>query len=71
MQDRPVARDGQVVTVDGRKVGAVTSGNFSPVLECGIAMAFLEPEVVLGDEVTVHVRGSELAGRVVEMPFVA
>ena len=53
--------------------GAVTSGNFSPMLECGIAMAFLDtegdrPEV--GTAVEVEQRGRSLAARVVTMPFV-
>ncbi|MCC5951290.1 MAG: glycine cleavage system aminomethyltransferase GcvT [Acidimicrobiia bacterium] len=55
----------------GRQVGVVTSGNFSPVLGHGIALALLSPEVTEGDEVTVAQRGSELAGRVVPTPFVS
>ena len=31
--------------VDGKPVGTVTSGNFSPSLESGIALAFLPPDV--------------------------
>jgi aminomethyltransferase len=58
------------VLVDGATVGTVTSGNFSPVLEHGIALAFLAPEVPIGTEVTVDVRGTELRGRVVATPFV-
>jgi aminomethyltransferase len=69
-QGRRPPREGQIVAVEGRDVGAVTSGNFSPVLECGIAMAFVEPSVIIGDEVMIQARGSELVGRVVEMPFV-
>lgn len=59
------------VAIDGHRVGEVTSGNFSPVLEHGIALAFLPPATPVGTEVTVDVRGSELAGRVVATPFVA
>lgn len=70
-EGRRPPREGQEVSSGGRVVGAVTSGNFSPVLGCGIAMAFLEPGIEVGDEVTVRARGSELAGRVVEMPFVS
>jgi aminomethyltransferase len=56
---------------DGVEVGVVSSGNFSPVLEHGIALAFLSPDVPEGAEVTVDVRGSALRGRVVPLPFVA
>ena len=48
----------------------VTSGNFSPVLEHGIALAFLPPDVADGTDVVIDVRGSSLPGRVVALPFV-
>jgi aminomethyltransferase len=51
-------------------VGEVTSGNFSPVRECGIALALVTPDVAVDDEVVIDVRGTELAGRVVTTPFV-
>ena len=38
------------VLVDGEAVGEVTSGNFSPTLERGIALAFLPPDVGRGRE---------------------
>lgn len=69
-QGRRPPREGQIVAVEDRSVGEVTSGNFSPVLECGIAMALVDPAVVIGDEVKIQARGSDLLGRVVEMPFV-
>lgn len=59
------------VLVDGEAVGTVTSGNFSPVLGHGIALAFMPPSIAVGTEVTIDVRGSALPGRVVELPFVA
>jgi aminomethyltransferase len=50
-------------------VGEVTSGNFSPMLEQGIAMAFLPPDVELGAAVQIEARRDVLDGVVVEMPF--
>ncbi|MHB1444091.1 MAG: glycine cleavage system aminomethyltransferase GcvT [Acidimicrobiales bacterium] len=50
--------------------GEVTSGNFSPVLGTGIAMAFLPPEVGVGAEVEIDMRGRRAPARVVKMPFV-
>jgi aminomethyltransferase len=58
------------VLVGGLPVGTVTSGNFSPVLEHGIALAFMPPDVAEGTDVVVDVRGSSLLGRVVSLPFV-
>lgn len=64
-------RGGSPVLIDGAMVGEVTSGNYSPVLEHGIALAFLPPDVADGTVVTIEVRGSGLTGRVVPTPFVS
>jgi aminomethyltransferase len=66
---RRPAREGSVVRC-GDTTGVVTSGNYSPVLGHGIAMAFLSPEVSEHDVVEIDVRGTALAGRVVALPFV-
>jgi len=58
------------VLADGRFVGTVTSGNFSPVLGHGIALALVEPAVAIGEVVEIDVRGTALPGRVVAVPFV-
>lgn len=58
------------VFVDDRSVGVVTSGNFSPILEHGIALAFMPPDTPVGTEVIVDVRGTGLRGHVVPTPFV-
>ncbi|MGD0743300.1 MAG: glycine cleavage system aminomethyltransferase GcvT [Acidimicrobiales bacterium] len=55
--------------VAGAEVGVVTSGNFSPVLERGIALAFLPPDLADGAEVEVDVRGSAVPTSVVKPPF--
>jgi aminomethyltransferase len=69
-EGRRPPRVGCAVLRDGRPVGEVTSGNYSPVLEHGIALGFVPPETEIGDEVTVDVRGTALPGRVVDLPFV-
>jgi aminomethyltransferase len=63
-------RQGCTVLVEGKPVGEVTSGNFSPVLERGIALAFLPPGVTRRATVEVDVRGDRLAAEVVRLPFV-
>jgi aminomethyltransferase len=70
-EGRRPARAGCVVSIDGVDVGEVTSGNFSPVLGHGIALAFVPPATALGADVVVDVRGKPLAGVVVETPFVS
>ena len=67
---RPARADCSVM-LDGEAIGTVTSGNFSPVLEHGIAMALLPPTIEDGTEVSIDVRGTALPGKVVPMPFVA
>ncbi len=48
----------------------VTSGNFSPVLQCGIALGFVPPRVEIGDTVEIDVRGDRMPAEVVKTPFV-
>ena len=67
---RQPARQGDVVIVDGKPAGEVTSGNFSPILERAIALAFLPPEVAEGTAVEIEVRGRRLPAAVVALPFV-
>jgi aminomethyltransferase len=68
-EGRRPARTGCTVRADDLDVGQVTSGNYSPVLGHGIAMAFVQPNTGVGDAVTIDVRGKPLPGTVVEMPF--
>jgi aminomethyltransferase len=68
--DRQIPRAGCAVTLTGDMVGEVTSGNFSPVLERGIALAFLRPEVPDGARVVIDVRGRPVAASVTRPPFV-
>lgn len=71
-EGRRPARAGCAVYLDpdGSSVGDITSGNFSPVLGHGIALAFLPPDTAEGTAVVVDVRGKHLAGRVAATPFV-
>jgi aminomethyltransferase len=70
VEGRRPPRAGQVVRLDGRPVGEVTSGNFSPTLGHGIALAFLPPDVEEGLAVAIDVRGDDVAALVVRTPFV-
>lgn len=69
-EGRRPPRSASAVLVGDDVVGAVTSGNYSPVLEHGVAMAYVRPDLAVDSEVEIDVRGKRLAGRVVEMPFV-
>ena len=70
VEGRRPPRADQVILVDGQEAGVVTSGNFSPILGQGIALAFCPPGVAIGDQVAIDVRGETVAATVVKPPFV-
>ncbi|HET7481767.1 MAG TPA: glycine cleavage system aminomethyltransferase GcvT [Actinomycetota bacterium] len=70
-RDRGVPRQGYEVFGE-QDLGVVTSGNFSPTLQTGIALA-LGPRATApseGDAVTIEARGRRIAGDIVRPPFV-
>lgn len=71
-RDRGVPRQGYAVTHDGVEIGTVTSGNHSPTLGTGIALALGPHDSVpeAGTRVAIEARGRSLAGDIVEPPFV-
>jgi aminomethyltransferase len=70
MAGRRVPREHFAVVADGRNVGEVTSGTFSPTLQQPIAMAYVQPSVASIDgELSVEIRGRCEPAQVVELPF--
>src|SRR2546428_5907298 len=68
--DRGIARDGQDVLIDGRRVGQVTSGSPAPYLKRNIGMAYVPVEFASeGRDIEIDVRGRLVTARVVSMPF--
>jgi len=56
---------------DGRPIGTVSSGTYSPTLQCGIALAFMDPDCCrAGEKVQVDLRGRLRAAEVCELPLV-
>lgn len=69
--DRGIPRAGMdVKSQDGKVIGTVTSGTFSPSLKKGIGLALLAPEFSTGDEVVIDVRGRESVATIIELPMV-
>jgi len=67
-----IPRAEQTVLRDGERVGMVTSGNFSPTLGKGIALAYVSPGAVEpGLALEVDVRGKRLQVTVTAPPFVS
>ncbi len=67
---RQPPRAGCAVLVGDTTVGEVTSGNFSPMLGHGIALAFVPRDLALGTAVDIDIRGRRLAAELVALPFV-
>jgi len=68
----PPAREGTIVeTVDGEKVGVVTSGTMSPCLKRNVSIAMIDkPFNKKGTDLKVVVRGKKYDAQVTGMPFV-
>lgn len=70
ISSRRAARHGDPVCADGREIGRVTSGSFSPSLECAVAMAYLDRAAAEpGTACSVETRGKRLDAEVVRTPF--
>lgn len=58
MEERVVPREGYPVLADGQQVGTMSSGVFSPTLERGIGMAFIDSAAAkVGTPCAVEIRG--------------
>ncbi|HID78627.1 MAG TPA: glycine cleavage system aminomethyltransferase GcvT [Planctomycetaceae bacterium] len=70
LDGRRPAREGCTILADGRPIGRVTSGTYSPTLQKPIAMGYVRPEYARpGTSLRVDVRGHLEAARVVRLPF--
>jgi aminomethyltransferase len=70
LEDKGVLRGHQKVVCEGLGFGEITSGSFSPTLNCSIALARVPAGVAPQSRCQVDVRGKLLAARVVQYPFV-
>jgi len=67
---RGIARQGCAIVQDGERVGAVTSGTWSPTFEKALGMAYLPVALAeVGTAIEIDVRGKLLAARVTALPF--
>lgn len=70
MDGKRVPREGYAVSAAGEKVGAVTSGTFSPTFSRPLAMAYVrENASAIGTPLEVDIRGQAEPARVVKLPF--
>lgn len=72
LDGRRAARHGNnLLSEKGEKIGTVTSGMFSPLLEKAIALAYVDAKHRLnpGNKVLLDLGGKQLVGIVVDLPF--
>jgi aminomethyltransferase len=70
MTGRGIARHGYKVLHGGKKIGAVTSGTFSPTLNKAIGMAFIDIDSSAPDtQVEIAIRDTMVHARIVNLPF--
>lgn len=69
LPDRFIARDGTSLTHQGKPIGTVTSGSYSPTLQKGIALGYLPADYSL-PQVEVPIRSSMQMATLVRPPFV-
>jgi aminomethyltransferase len=67
-----IPRPGQDVLIAGARVGAVTSGTLSPILQTGIGMAYLPRAAATpGTDIAIDVRGKMKTATTARRPLVA
>lgn len=62
-------RHGYKISVSGKEVGVVTSGSYSPSLECGIGMGYAEEEQKMGSDIVIGDGSIEIKAEVMARPF--
>ncbi|MCG8701664.1 MAG: glycine cleavage system aminomethyltransferase GcvT [Bacteroidales bacterium] len=69
--ERGIPRNGyEVLNTNGDKIGEVTSGTQSPILQKGIGMAYVNTdEAKPGAEVLIQIRNRQLKAKIVKFPF--
>ncbi|MDX6634420.1 MAG: aminomethyltransferase [Solirubrobacterales bacterium] len=72
IEDKGIPREGNPVLHEGAEVGVVTSGTFSPSLEVGAGMAYVNSELAeVGTEIEIDVRGKRRPARIASKPLYA
>ena len=68
LSDDTVADPGATLSVDGRQIGSVTSGSYSPTLRRGVAMGYVEPRFAVPG-ISIDVGPSEASSVAVLSPM--
>ena len=67
---RGILRNGYKILKDGKEIGVISSGAFSPTLKKSIGLAFVEQKCSkLGTSIQVDIRGNHYPVKIVKKPF--
>lgn len=70
LEGKRPAREGCAIQIDGKTLGTVTSGTFTPTLQKSIAMGYVPPAYAqVGTILQIDIRGQALPAKVVKLPF--
>ncbi len=71
MKERGIPRKGYEVFIDSIKVGVVTSGSQSPVLQSGIGLAYLDLDFIkVGQKINIEIRNKYISAEIIKPPFI-
>lgn len=69
--EKSFPRHGYNLSVNGKKVGHITSGTVSPVLDKAIAMGYVESDYAKeGNQINFLIRGKEVPAVITKLPFI-
>lgn len=71
LESKRVSPEGASVLVAGQPVGTVSSGIYSPTLDCGLAFAFVNKDQAIGTACEVEIRGKLEPATLVSKRFLA
>jgi aminomethyltransferase len=70
LKEKAFPRQHYSIVVGGKKVGEVTSGTFSPMLDRGIGTGYVQTEYTkIGTEIGIDIRGKVAIAEIVKPPF--
>lgn len=70
LEGRRAARQGDKIFCDDNEIGYLTSGSYSPSLQCGIAMGYVLSSYAINDKpVMIRTERGDLNAKITETPF--
>ena len=69
--ERIFPRQGHGIFADGKKIGTITSGTVSPILEKPIALGYIDTDYkAVGTKVNIEIRNKEVPAELIILPFI-